>query len=278
MRTGVALLLVLVGLAVPPPAPAQPAAGALELGVVPTLPTGKLIEVYQPLAAHFARAFNRPVQVVTAPDIRSFQKRTLQGAYDFVLSGPLQGWHASIDADYQILLQSSAPVQAVVLVRRDSGITSLAQLKGKAVASMEPATLIAQLGAELLRKAGVRGRQAAQLRFERSPSNAVQSMLHGDVAAAIVTANLMQVLPPEDLERLRRIAESARYPGMLFMSRRGGDRPAPDAWQRALLEFAATEPGRRTIADLHGGLEAPALNELKRLAPLLAEQRKLLLE
>lgn len=274
MRTLLALLLILVGL----PAHGQPAARALEIGVVPTLPTGKLLESYQPMAAHFARALNRPVQIVTAPDIGSFQKRTLQGAYDFVLSGPLQGWHASADADYQILLQSSRPVQAVVLVRRDSGITSLAQLKKKPVASMESTTLIAQLGAEMLRKAGARGDQAADMRYERSPNNAVQSMLHGDVVAAIVTANLMKVLPPEDLDRLRSIAESARYPGMLFMSRRGGDRPAPDAWKRALLDFAAAESGRNTITELHGGLEAPALNELKRLAPLLAEQRKLLAE
>lgn len=275
MRALLALLLWLVWL--PAPAQQQPAR-TLEVGVVPTLPTGKLLEAYHPLAAHFAKRFDRPVQVVTAPDIRTFQKRTLQGAYDFVVSGPLQGWHAATDADYQILLQSSLAIQAVVLVRRDSGISTLAQLKKRAVATMEPTTLIAQLGAEMLRKAGIRGEQAAQFRHERSPNNAVQSMLHGEAAAAIVTSNLMRVLPSADLERVRSIAESSRFPGMLFMSRRGGDRPPPDAWHRALLEFAATADGQRTIGELHGGIEAPALGDLKRLTPLLQEQRKSIAE
>lgn len=271
MRLLVALLVALVSL----PLPAQPAR-TLEIGVVPTLPAGTLLDTYQPLAAGLARHLHRPAQIVTAPDIPSFQQRTLQGDYDLVVTGPLQGLLAATDADYQVILQSARPVQAAVLVRRDSGIARLRDLRGREVATMDARTLIAQLGADMLRKAGLRPGQNVTLRHERSPNNAVQSMLRGEVAAAIVTAALLKALPVEDLDRLHGIAESARYPGMLVLARRGGDRPPPAAWVAAIREFAASPGGQRLVGEIHGGLEAPDLGGLKRLAPLLAEQRGLI--
>lgn len=265
-------------IALAPWLPARARSGDLQLGIVPFLPPAQLVRSYGPLAAALQSIAGRPVQLSTAPDFVTFLQRARAHEYHVLVTGPAFARYCQVDAGYEPLLVGREPVHAVVLVRADGPLAaarSLAVLRGRTVATMEPMTVIAQLATEMLQQAGLTPGADVAVMGHRSPFNAVQAMLLDEAAAAIVTANLPARLPDAMAARVAEIARSRPLPGIVLMARPESGLPSVARWRAALADYFLTEAGRAFAGHPnHGGFRVPRDDELRALDGFLPAIRR----
>lgn len=245
-----------------------------ELGVVPYLPTTKLVMAYQPLRGYLENELKRPVALSTAPDFVTFLERCLRKEYDAIVLGPGLGRFVQIEAGYQPLAVTSRNIKAIIIVERHAPYTRLKDLSGKRVAMLDPMIVLSQLGRETFRQSGMQPDRDYRIRIVKTPSNAAHAVLQGEVEAGVTTANLVPQLAEDMKHRLRVLAESREIPGLMFMLQ-----PTPalriDQARDILMRFEKTEAGRQFIdAMVMDGLRKPSEREIKSLDVFLPEFRK----
>lgn len=245
-----------------------------ELGVVPYLPTTKLVMAYQPLRGYLENELKRPVALSTAPDFVTFLERCLRKEYDAIVLGPGLGRFVQIEAGYQPLAVTSRNIKAIIIVERHAPYTRLKDLSGKRVAMLDPMIVLSQLGRETFRQSGMQPDRDYRIRLVKTPSNAAHAVLQGEVEAGVTTANLVPQLAEDMKHRLRVLAESREIPGLMFMLQ-----PTPalriDQARDILMRFEKTEAGRQFIdAMVMDGLRKPSEREIKSLDVFLPEFRK----
>lgn len=250
----------------------------IEIGVMPYLPTAKLIAGHQSLRHFFEETFKRPVVLSTAPDFHSFQHRVLAGDFDFTIIGPGPGWQAHLDRKHELVAISRRMVRIYILVARDSPIKSIADLRDKTLATIDPLTVTSQTAMVMLREHKLQPGTDLRIRHEKTPFNSAQALALGEVAAAAFPNVAYPSLPAEIRDKLRILHESEDIPGVLFMVRPAPDMPRPEAFEAALFRFAQdTEAGRAFVREFnHDGLLRPDLKALRVLDRFLPETRRLI--
>jgi len=272
-------LLLATGLALALPG-ARASSRAMEIGVMPYLPTATLIAGHQPLRDHLATALGRPANLSTAPDFPTFHRRTLAGEYDLAVTGPPLAWHAHRLNKMTWIAVSDRKLRILLLVPTDSPVRGVADLRGGTVATIAAMTITAQTAAEILRDHGLEPGGSVHLRHERNPANAIQATLLGEASAAAFPDVSLPGLPEDMRARLRVIHESVELPSIAFVARRADALPPPEAVQRALLGFARdTAAGARFLQQFnHGGLSPPDLRALRILDRYLPELNRQMAE
>jgi len=250
---------------------------AIEVGILPYLPTATLIGGHEALRHHLEDTFKRPVAVSTAPDFRSFQRRVLDGEFDFTIIGPGPGRQAQLDRDHQVVAMSKQLVRVFILVRKDSRINAMTELRGQTLATIDPLTVTAQMTAAMLRDHGLTPGIDVSIRYDKVPFNTVQSLVLGEVAAASFPNVSYAKLPAEIRDKVRVLRQSEDIPGMLFMVRPAADMPTPEEFQATLFRFAETDAGRTYLQAFgHEGLIKPDPAALRALDRFVPETRRLL--
>lgn len=249
----------------------------IEFGLIPYLPTATLIARHQPLRRHLEEALGRPVVLSTAPDFQTFQRRVLDGDFDFIITGPGPGWQAHVDRGQQVVAVSQRMVRIHFLVAADSPVRDFAGLRGKTLATIDPLTITAQTTIATLQEHSLRPGIDIHVRHEKTPFNCAQAVILGEIAAAGLTSAVYANLPADMREKLRVFHESEGFPGMLFMVRPAPDMPRPEEFQAALLRFADSAAGRAFLKDLnHDGLLRPDAKALRSLDRFLPETRRVM--
>ncbi|WP_126447057.1 phosphate/phosphite/phosphonate ABC transporter substrate-binding protein [Sulfuricystis multivorans] len=249
----------------------------LEFGVVPYLPTARLLTIFEPLRAHFAASFQRPIALSTAPDFKSFQRRALDGEYDLYFIGPGPGWQVHRDRHHLVLVVAKAILRIYLVVAQGGTIRQLTDLRGKMVATIDPLTVTAQVTAALLQGNGLEPGRDVMLRTEKTPFNAVQAVALGEVAAAACPDVAWPDLPDELRSRLQIIYRSEGLPGGMLMMRPAADLPTPEAIRKAIFDFDASTAGR-IFAKESGqlGFDLPDMQQLAVLERFLPETRRVM--
>lgn len=127
-------LLCLVGALAAPPA-LQAAEDALTLGIFPRYKATVTTTMYKPLAEHLGEQLHRRVALVTAKDFDSFWKAVTEQRYDIVHYNAYHYIHSA--QNYVVIAHQQESgrhaVGGALFVRRDAGITSIAQLRGRTI-------------------------------------------------------------------------------------------------------------------------------------------------
>ncbi|MEO1767741.1 phosphate/phosphite/phosphonate ABC transporter substrate-binding protein [Thiobacter aerophilum] len=267
------LLFLLASLA---PAHAQPTApAALELGVFPYLSTRALLNTYEPLQRFLENRLGRPVLVVTAPDMRTFVERTLTGAYPLVVTAPHFARLAQVDAGYRPLLRPQRDLAAVFIVPHGGPVRSLADLRGKILATPDSLAIVTQQAINMLREQGLEPGRDVILRQMPSHNSSALAVREGAVDAAVLSNTAFLQLPLEQREGLALLARGRSLPHVMILAR--SDLGAAEAarFARLIQEFVEqTAEGRQFIDKLgYLGLRPPTEAELKSLDPYLPELR-----
>lgn len=249
----------------------------IEIGILPYMPTAALLAGHQGLRSHFEEAFKRPAAVSTAPDFHSFQHRVVAGDFDFIIIGPGPGWQAHLDHKYPVVAVSRRMVSIYILVGKGAPLRTLADLRGRTLATIDPMTVTSQTTMLLLREHKLQPGTDVRIRHEKSPFNAAQALALGEVDAAGFPNVAYPSLPHELTDKLRILHESAGMPGVLFMVRPAPDMPSAEAFQAALFGFGETEAGRKYLREFnHDALLKPDPKALRTLDRFVPEIRRLL--
>jgi len=223
---------------------AQGTEAPLTFGLFPYVSRGQLMDYHTPLKVYLEIKLQRPVDLVTAPDFAEFMNRTRKGEYDIILTAPHMGRLAEIRDGYVRIVKTGHEVQGVFLVRRDSGIRSLADLKGKTIMVAQPISVVYQMAMDHLQRNGLVPGKDVTIVNTRTHNNALYAPARRE-ADASVTGILLWTNAEESIKsELIAIGETRSVPGFTLMAHK---RLAPELVKRVqslLLAYEKTPEGK----------------------------------
>lgn len=221
----------------------------LSLGVFPYLSPSQMVEQLAPLVKRMEEALGQKITMVSAPDFMSYVERTAREQYDLILTAPHMGRLAQQRDGWQLVVMSGQQTASVILVRKDSGIEKLEDLRGKKMAVGNRRSVTYLQAEEALARKGLVADRDFQVMATATFSNVVQSVFLGEAAAGATPTLLWDKWVHVDTEQHRQLREIFRAqkpapPSFLVMM---PARTAPATIARlrqSLLSFHETVEGR----------------------------------
>jgi phosphonate transport system substrate-binding protein len=266
------LVIMLSPVIVSPAASAGPVQGtALELGVAPYLPARTLIQNYQPMRAFLEQHLKEPVIVVTAPDYKTFYDRTQRREYPIIITVAHAAYLASAEAGYVPMLRPVVDTCPVLVVSKNSSLARVQDLRGKTVALPDPLAIISMQGVQMLRESRLDPVKDVILKNLPNHSAAVNHVIAGEAAAAIVSDRALLQMPAATQAAVRVIEdwEKGAAPGVMYLASPDLPRERVAQLTQAILQFVRETPeGRELIVKFgYGDLVPATKQDLEPLAP-----------
>lgn len=248
-------LLASVGISIGAAASAAAAQeGELVFGVYPYLSPRQMAEQFHPLKEHLAQSLGRNVVLRSAPDFKRFAERTRAGEYDLIFNAPHMARVAQTRDGYRPLAQSGYKIVIVAIVRKDSPVQSLAELRGRSLAIGARLSMTHQIMAQQLQKLGLILGKDLKYVDAASFSNVLQSVIRGEADAGATGTLLWDEAPAEEKRELREVFRQADpLPGFIVAAhpRLGGE--TLKRLQDALFGFKNRAEGREYFQKTHQG-------------------------
>ncbi|MAT65547.1 MAG: hypothetical protein CMN57_07860 [Gammaproteobacteria bacterium] len=242
--TGMRFLLIVLGLAMLVCRPAAAAPGYQFAIVNPASPS-RLHTVWEPLRQHLSRELDAEIELVFPKGIDQVEKLLGHNEIDFVYLNSylfylLKG-KGKLDAVVQMRnLDGKVTSQGSFIVRADSGIDSVDDLRGRKLALISPLGAGAYLAPRAyLQDFGMDIHTDLDLMFTGDLKKSVYAVLLGDAAATTMCAVSYKILEHKLNFRELSIIDSTRL----------GPEPI-EAWRRALMKLSRTESGRAALQPL----------------------------
>lgn len=116
-----------------------------KFGVFPYLPTNRIKKVYTPVAQDFENTVGQSVTLRTKKSYKEFKKALFKGEYDIAFIQPYDYIEAYDRYDYLPLVRRGVPLRTVIIVKKDSAINNLTELKGKIIATPGALSAVAKI-------------------------------------------------------------------------------------------------------------------------------------
>lgn len=121
-------------------------ASDLVMGLIPAENNEEMIKTFEPMRAYMEKKLHRKVKLYTATDYAGVVEAMRKKRVDIAWFGPLSYYLAEMEAGAEAFAvgiregSSSPTYKSLIIAPCDSGIKSIADLKGKSVAFVNPAS------------------------------------------------------------------------------------------------------------------------------------------
>ena len=206
------------------------------------------------MAAYLGERIDRTIHVVTAKNFAAFWTGVAERRYDIVHYNQyhyIRSAHA-----YQVIAHieefEKSTIAGVLYVRKNSGITTLSQFRGRTIifGGGEDAMMSYIVNRHQLLQAGLRKEDFKSL-FAVNPANALLSLARGRADAAGVgdgVPALRAVREAIDVSELMALAESTPLLQLPIAVRRDMPARLQASIQSALVDLNNSEAGRKVLA------------------------------
>ena len=168
-------------------------ASELRFGILPRLAEREMREGFTPLADYLSRELGVRVTLVIPKDFDTWRKEAEAGRFDIVYTNPyLYVLLKKAVPETEVIAIASEPggvgdeLKGTIIVRRDSPIRSIADLRGKTIAATDAGSAAAYLvQMKMLNRAGVR-KGDVNIIFERRRDPVAQAILDGRAEAGFI--------------------------------------------------------------------------------------------
>lgn len=199
--TALLLLTALFGLVFAPiSAAAEPK--PLRIGIMPFNSALALLRTHQPLREHLQRGLKRPVELYTSSDYFTYLNEVLDQRFDVLIAGPHFGVMA-VDKGYIPLFRYRAMLQPLLVVRTDSPITKVSDLRGKRIGLSSRLSISSIGGARWLQEQGLQMGRDYSVFEHATHGAAIAAVAVGDLDAALTTHTPLNQVPPDVRAQVR---------------------------------------------------------------------------
>ncbi|MBW6521256.1 MAG: phosphate/phosphite/phosphonate ABC transporter substrate-binding protein [Desulfoarculaceae bacterium] len=228
--------------------PASSQDESLVFGVFPYLSANQMMEQLSPLCKRIEEALGRKVILVSAPNFLSYVERTARGEYDLVLTAAHMGHLAEKLNGWQRIVQSGQKTATVLLVRTESSIRRLEDLRGKKMAVGNRLSITYLLAEKALAEAGIIMGQDMEVIETATFSNVVQSVFLGEADVGATPTLLWDNWENVNAEQHQQLREIFRAqpatPSFLVMASPRTDQATIRSLIDSLLSFAEVLEGK----------------------------------
>ena len=192
----------------------------LNMGVFPRRPVAKTHKFFKPLAEKLSKELGEPVKLITAKNFKAFWKDAQSGKYDIVHYNQYHYLLNHKAKGYKVIAVNEEfgnnMIAGTLSVRKDSGINSVADLKGKTIlfggGKKAMGSYIAPTFA--LKKAGLVAGKDYKVKFSKNPPSAVIGVYNkaADAAGAgNVILKVKGVTSKIDVSQMKILVESEPF-------------------------------------------------------------------
>ena len=233
----------------------------LVLGVQPYLPAEEVVRRFTPLAEALAHEVGRPVVVRVGVSYAENIAAIGGDSVDIAYMGPAS--YVTMVSRYgtkpllaRQVINGDPMLHGEIIVRQDSAIRSLADLKGKRFAFGDPdSTGSHVVPAAMLREAGVPESALGQGAFLHAYRNVALAVLAGDFDAGAVHEDIFREYAPRGL---RALAHQPPVADHVFVASGRLSVKEVDTLRAAMQELPGTPAGKAVMAAIDPGMTALA--------------------
>jgi phosphonate transport system substrate-binding protein len=221
---------------------------AYRLGVFPYVPVLAVDRIYGPVAAQFAEDLGRPIHLKTKATFDKFVEELRKETYDIILVHPFFYVEARDEHHYLPLARLEEPLTAVVMVRDDEPLETLADLKGKTIGLPPALAAVTELVRSSLLDAGLVPGVNVALEHYRSKPSCLQAVTVGRAAACGLPRFALAQIDPDNERKLRLLFETEPVSNFLFAAHSRVPESDRIDLTRSILAWPFTAKGRRILA------------------------------
>ncbi len=242
-----------------------------ELAFTPFLPVHTMIQNYQPLRAFLEMRLQEPVTLVTASNYKIYNDRLRQHDYSFVITTANSAYLAYADFGYIPLLRPAINTRPVLVVAKQSSVTTIQALRGTIVTLPDPLAIISMEALSMLREAKLDPQRDVKIKYLSNHAAAVNYVIAGEATAAIVSDRALLQMPDaiRNAVRIVQTWEAGAAPGVVYLASPEVPRARVERLRQAIVEYVRdTAEGREMIRKLgYGDLIPATSDDLKPIAP-----------
>jgi len=221
----------------------------IRMGVLPRLSATELTTMFGPLADYLSRETGRKVTLVLAKDFAAFEKQVRDGELDLAFANSLVYVQLKRDVDLQPLAlaaekKGGSKFRGIFVVRKDSGMQDLKDLKGKRLIFVEKDSLAGYFAQALfLKKHGLDPKtDVVTLPFAKKHDNVTMAVFNKAAdAGGIREDDLEKMKGKVDLSQLKILAYTEYFPNWPLAASPRLPAATRDAVKAALLKLHATD-------------------------------------
>lgn len=264
----IGVLIALIAL----PAPVFATPPPLQMGLLPYLSGERLFEYFLPMKDYLEAKLKRRIVLSTAPDFKTYVQRAARGEYDIYQTAPHFALLAEVEHGYRRVARLTRDLNGDVVVRRDSPVQHIQDLRGRTVITPDALAVTSMLGEELLKDHGLAPGKGYRLLRTASHNNAIMTVYRSQADAAFSSVEVLEKLPPEITRELRILAKTRQVPHMMVMAHRRMQPAEYDRLKAALLAFTRDGPGYKFFeATGYGDIGPITDTHMARLRPFLTD-------
>mgnify|MGYP001823989483 FL=1 len=219
------------------------AADSLSVGVVPQFDARHITRVWQPILEEISRLSGIALELQTSSSIPEFEQQFASGAYDFAYMNPYHAILAHQKQGYEpVVRDAGRSLHGIIVVRKDSALTSVEQLDGETVAFPAPNAL----GASLIPRAEFASKFGIDINenYVKSHSSVYLNVLLGKAAAGGGVQKTLSQQPEEVRAQLRVLYETIGVAPHPLTAHNRVDTHTRDRIREAFLKLGRTDAGK----------------------------------
>ena len=217
--------------------------------VVPQLTAAKIYTTWSPLLQRVGQEAGLCFELRVSPTIPEFEQRLLKGEPEFVFLNPYHAVLAQQKKKYQPLLADSQDLlTGILVVRTDSSIKNLEDLKGKSITFPAPNAFAASL---LIRAELAKKKIDIHPVFVKTHSNVYRSVIGKDAMAGGGVNNTLDNEAPEVRQQLRVLYETPAYTPHPIATHPSVPAAVRERFLKAMLKLTQDEEGRKLLDDIN---------------------------
>ncbi|MBI5461378.1 MAG: phosphate/phosphite/phosphonate ABC transporter substrate-binding protein [Gammaproteobacteria bacterium] len=238
---------------------AAEASAPLTLGIHPYLPTQELNTRFRPLADYLGKTLGRTIDIRIGRDYEEHIRAVGANTVDIAFMGPAQ--YVTLVNEYgprpllaRLEVNGKPELFGAIVVRKDSSIRTLADLKGHRFAFGDPDSTMSHIVPQgMMAEAGVPLSALSEYKFLGAHKNVALGVLSGDFDAGAVK---MEILDEYADRGLRMLIKTPAVSEHLLLVR--PDMPADqvEKLRQALLNLKNLPEGAQIMQSIHKGMTA----------------------
>ena len=240
--------------------------------VVPQLTAAKIYTTWSPLLQRVGQDAGLCFELRVSATIPEFEQKLLKGEPEFVFLNPYHAVLANQKKKYQPLLADSEDLlTGILVVRADSPIKSLDELKGKNISFPAPNAFAASL---LIRAELAKKKIDITPVFVKTHSNVYRSVIGKDAIAGGGVNNTLDNETPEVRQQLRVLYETSAYTPHPVATHPSVSASVRERFLKAMLKLAQDDEGRKLLdgINLHKPQAVTYAKHYKQLESLQLEK------
>jgi phosphonate transport system substrate-binding protein len=226
------------------------------VGIHPLHNPQRLMELYGPIVDYMNRKIPEAhFKLEASRNYEEFEKKLYAGHFDFAMPNPYQTVR-SIDHGYRTFgkMGDDEVFRGLILIRRDSGIHDVADLKGKSISYPAKTALAATMMPQYyLHTHGLDVNRDLDNRYVGSQESSIMNVLGGDVAAGAtwpVPWNAFVAEHPDMAAQLEVKWQTSTLPNVGWVVRRDIPVTIADQFAHQLFGLQDSSEGRAILAKL----------------------------